>query len=293
MATVELFVDWSLVGQARRFRIRVGAPIRRQLRAGDTVVVLGDDVTPARARVLAVDDPEVELELLDEPGPLGRTRADRTRCTAVDLDAVRAAVAPFEAAHPGICAGNYPDAFRGADGRLVESEEFFAVNELYSVLEIAGRPGNGVAPRGGHAGPGPRSEQARAEDRAGDAESAARRLTALDELLAEFEAKHAPIGAAEMDAVMRRLRARCREHGGARERALPPPLVWRQITAGETEEMHAELRAFEQRYSTPSERMLEVAEFHDADGQLVEIDDLMRWSSLWDRYRALTEREDP
>src|SRR3954470_22305444 len=45
------------------------AALRGQLHAGDTVVVLGDDVAPARARVLVVDDPEVELKLIDEPGP--------------------------------------------------------------------------------------------------------------------------------------------------------------------------------------------------------------------------------
>lgn len=59
------------------------------------------------------------------------------RRVAIDLDHVRAQVAQFEAADPGIGAGNYPDAFRDADGRLVESEEFFAVDELYAVLEIA------------------------------------------------------------------------------------------------------------------------------------------------------------
>jgi hypothetical protein len=63
----EIFVDYSLVGAARYFRTRVKASVRRQLQIGDTVVVRGDDVAPARARVLGIadDDPEVELELID------------------------------------------------------------------------------------------------------------------------------------------------------------------------------------------------------------------------------------
>ncbi|MCW2898923.1 MAG: hypothetical protein JWO67_1188 [Streptosporangiaceae bacterium] len=66
-AVPEVFVDYSLVGHARRFRTRVKASVRRQLQIGDTVVVRGDDVAPADARVLGVaaDDPEVELELID------------------------------------------------------------------------------------------------------------------------------------------------------------------------------------------------------------------------------------
>ena len=67
-AVPEIFVDHSLVGRhAIRIRTRVKASVRQQLQIGDTVVVLGDAVAPARARVLAVavDDPEVELELVD------------------------------------------------------------------------------------------------------------------------------------------------------------------------------------------------------------------------------------
>lgn len=64
---LNVFVDYSMVGHARRFSTRVGAAVRGQLHPGDTVVVSGDDVAPARARVLAVtaDNPEVELQLLD------------------------------------------------------------------------------------------------------------------------------------------------------------------------------------------------------------------------------------
>jgi hypothetical protein len=43
----EVFVDYSLVGHARRLRTRVKASVRRQLQIGDTVVVRGDDVAPA------------------------------------------------------------------------------------------------------------------------------------------------------------------------------------------------------------------------------------------------------
>jgi len=47
VAVPEVFVDYSLVGHARRFRARVKAPVRRQLQVGDTVVVHGDAVAPA------------------------------------------------------------------------------------------------------------------------------------------------------------------------------------------------------------------------------------------------------
>jgi hypothetical protein len=61
-----IFVDYSLVGHAHHFRTRVKAAVRRQLHAGDMVLVCGDGVAPAPARVLAVasDAAEVELELL-------------------------------------------------------------------------------------------------------------------------------------------------------------------------------------------------------------------------------------
>src|SRR4051812_40816324 len=79
----QVFVDYSLVGHGRRFRTRVEAALRGQLHAGDTVVVLGDDVAPARARVLVVDDPEVETRADRRAGtgiwvsPPGGGRADR------------------------------------------------------------------------------------------------------------------------------------------------------------------------------------------------------------------------
>src|SRR6266516_955348 len=42
-----------------------------------------------------------------------------------------------------------------------------------------------------------------------------------------------------------------------------------------------QLRAFEERYGLPSDRMTEVAAFRDAEGTLVETDDIMAWSSLY------------
>ena len=63
---VEIFVDYSLVGVGRRrFRTRVKAATRWQLRPGDTVVVHGDGVASAPARVLEVvdDRPDVDLKL--------------------------------------------------------------------------------------------------------------------------------------------------------------------------------------------------------------------------------------
>ena len=73
-------------------------------------------------------------------------------------------------------------------------------------------------------------------------------------------------------------------------RRLPPPLVRRRITANEPDRMRAVLLEFEERYGVPSDRMTDAAAFHDADGELVETDDLMAWSSLYCRHRSLTER---
>jgi hypothetical protein len=50
----------------------------------------------------------------------------------------------------------------------------------------------------------------------------------------------------------------------------------------------ADLR--EERYGASSDQMLQVPAFRDADGSLVETDDLMAWSSLHCRYRALTDK---
>ena len=58
----------------------------------------------------------------------------------VDLTEVRAQVAAFEAAHPGVGADNYPDAFRDETGQLIESEEFFVISRLYGLLQAA-QPG--------------------------------------------------------------------------------------------------------------------------------------------------------
>ena len=65
-ASPQVFVDYSLVGRATRIRTRVKAVLRESLRTGDLVLVVGDDVPPARARVVrvAAGDPDVELELL-------------------------------------------------------------------------------------------------------------------------------------------------------------------------------------------------------------------------------------
>lgn len=62
-----IFVDYTLIGHARQFDTLVKAKVREQLRRGHTVIVYGDGVPPARARVLTVsaDCPVVELELLD------------------------------------------------------------------------------------------------------------------------------------------------------------------------------------------------------------------------------------
>jgi hypothetical protein len=51
------------------------------------------------------------------------------------------------------------------------------------------------------------------------------------------------------------------------------------------------LRAFEERHGLPSARITDAAAFRDADGALIETDDLMAWSSVYVRYRALTPTE--
>jgi hypothetical protein len=56
----------------------------------------------------------------------------------VSIEEIRAEVARFEAAHPGIGADNYPDVFRDDRGELIETEEFFDVCRLYSVLAANG-----------------------------------------------------------------------------------------------------------------------------------------------------------
>ena len=58
----------------------------------------------------------------------------------MELAEVRAQVAAFEATHPGVGADNYSDAFRDETGRLIESEEFFAISRLYGLLQAA-QPG--------------------------------------------------------------------------------------------------------------------------------------------------------
>ena len=67
-ALPQVFVDYSPVGRATRIRTRVKAVLREGLRDGDLVLVLGDDVPPARARVVraAAGDPNVEFELLGD-----------------------------------------------------------------------------------------------------------------------------------------------------------------------------------------------------------------------------------
>jgi hypothetical protein len=59
-----VFVDFSLVGLATRFRTWMAAGQRQKLCDGQEITVYGDAM---RARVVHVgpDDPEVEIEVLD------------------------------------------------------------------------------------------------------------------------------------------------------------------------------------------------------------------------------------
>jgi hypothetical protein len=63
----EIFVDFSLVGLATRFRTWMPVDQRRALTDGQEIKVYGDAVDPIRARVVHVDqdDPEVEVELIN------------------------------------------------------------------------------------------------------------------------------------------------------------------------------------------------------------------------------------
>jgi hypothetical protein len=91
---------------------------------------------------------EVRFPAIGQPGRYACRSSHRRTCTdpvktkpvirRVTLDEVRTEVARFEAAHPGMGAENYPDAFRDDRGGLVESEEFFDVCRLYSVLAASG-----------------------------------------------------------------------------------------------------------------------------------------------------------
>lgn len=62
-----VFVDFSLVGMATRFRAWMAADQRRKLCDGREITVYGDAVETMRARVVHVvpDYPEVEIELID------------------------------------------------------------------------------------------------------------------------------------------------------------------------------------------------------------------------------------
>lgn len=85
------------------------------------------------------------------------------------------------------------------------------------------------------------------------------------------------------------LGAAANTQAGRAARPVVPQLVTRQVTAEELEEMRGRLEQFERRYGVPSARMTEVAEFRDDQGELVETDDLLAWSSVYAHYRSLTE----
>lgn len=56
----------------------------------------------------------------------------------LSVDDVRTEVARFEAAHLGVGADNYPDVFRDSDGELIETEKFFEISGMYSLLAAHG-----------------------------------------------------------------------------------------------------------------------------------------------------------
>jgi hypothetical protein len=66
-AAVEIVVDFSEVGRARRFMVPVTARERQHLSIGCTVVLIGDSVDPLEARVRTLGESSmVEVELLPD-----------------------------------------------------------------------------------------------------------------------------------------------------------------------------------------------------------------------------------
>jgi hypothetical protein len=62
----EIFVDYSHIGHACRFRTRLFKPEREGLEVGEVVLVVGDAVEARQARVveMSTDGREVELEFV-------------------------------------------------------------------------------------------------------------------------------------------------------------------------------------------------------------------------------------
>jgi hypothetical protein len=67
-----------------------------------------------------------------------RTKPRATRRT-VTVEELRAHLAKWEAAHPGFGKDNFPDAFRGEHGELIETDEFQDLCGWYSLLGMAER----------------------------------------------------------------------------------------------------------------------------------------------------------
>jgi hypothetical protein len=59
-----IWIDWTVQGRDSRFVTqRVPSSIRRQLRANQVVVLVGDDVPDLSALVVGINDPEVTFDL--------------------------------------------------------------------------------------------------------------------------------------------------------------------------------------------------------------------------------------
>lgn len=55
----------------------------------------------------------------------------------VTREDIQGHIAAFEVTHPGYDRSNHPDAFRDQHGQLVESEDFFANDGWYALLEAS------------------------------------------------------------------------------------------------------------------------------------------------------------
>jgi hypothetical protein len=61
----EVFVDYNHVGWAKRAHTRLFRDEREGLDVGEIVLAVGDSVEPRKARIVAIDGSEVELEFLE------------------------------------------------------------------------------------------------------------------------------------------------------------------------------------------------------------------------------------
>jgi hypothetical protein len=74
--------------------------------------------------------------------PVGMTMRKKPKIvrTKLSTEELYRQLRAFEAAHPGVNASNYPDAFRDEHGELQETEDFFEISSLYAMLSAGETP---------------------------------------------------------------------------------------------------------------------------------------------------------